>query len=255
MSFGIGSYLIVTGLLFLAGIVDAIGGGGGLISLPAFLIVGVPPHMAVATNKLSAATGTLLAVIRFIKNDLISLKLAIPSCTAAMIGSFLGSKVSLLIPESYFNIILVIMLPIAAFLVLNKKLFKDNGKEVLVVEKKTYITATVAALFIGFYDGFYGPGTGTFLLIAFTVFAHLSVKHSNANAKIINCTTNITALVVFATSGKVLVLLGLVGAVANLFGGYIGSSLAMSKSNKVTKPVIIFVLLLLAIKVIREYFF
>ena len=131
------TFLIVCPFLFLAGLIDAIGGGGGLISLPAYLIAGLPPHAAVATNKLSSACGTTLATLRFIKNGLVNLKLAIPSVIAAIIGSSIGANLSLLIKEEIMLYIMIAILPICAFLVLNKKLFHDGGENEITLDRRT----------------------------------------------------------------------------------------------------------------------
>lgn len=253
MNLSIEAYLIVCPLLFFAGFVDAIGGGGGLISLPAYLIAGVPPHMAIATNKLSASFGTTMATARFIKNGLVNFKLAIPAVIAACVSSMLGARVTLLIDERYMFYVLIIVLPISAFLVLNKKLFNDNGSDEIVLNRRTYLTATIAAFVIGFYDGFYGPGTGTFLIIAFTIFAKLSIGTANAQAKVINLTTNISSLIVFGLSGKLLIPIGLAAAIFNMVGGYLGSGLVMKRGSQIAKPSIIFVLILLGLKVVGVY--
>ena len=247
------TFLIVCPFLFLAGLIDAIGGGGGLISLPAYLIAGLPPHAAVATNKMSSTCGTALATFRFIKNKLVNFKLAIPSVIAAIIGSSIGANLSLLVSDKIMLYIMIAVLPICAFLVLNKKLFNDNGEDTVTLNQKTYLTATIAALLIGLYDGFYGPGTGTFLIIAFTIFAKLSIKKANAQAKVINLTSNITSLVVFILNGEVLFPLGLAAAVCNMLGGYIGAGLVMKNGAKIVKPSIIIVLILLALKILGIY--
>lgn len=247
------TFLIVCPFLFLAGLIDAIGGGGGLISLPAYLIAGLPPHAAIATNKLSSTCGTTTATLRFIKNGLVNLKLAVPSVIAAIIGSSFGANLSLLIKEEIMLYIMVAILPICAFLVLNKKLFHDGGENEITLDRRTYITATIAALVIGMYDGFYGPGTGTFLIIAFTVFAKISMKTANAQAKVINLTSNITSLIIFLINGEVLFSVGIVAAACNMLGGYIGAGLVMKNGAKIVKPSIIFVLILLALKVAGVY--
>ena len=181
------TFLIVCPLLFLAGFVDSIAGGGGLISLPAYLFAGLPMHSAIATNKLSSACGTLLATGRFIRRGLVSLRLSIPSVICAFIGSAIGARLSLLVSERVLKYMLFIILPIAAFFVLNRHTFQnDSGDDTLRLDRRTYLTAAISAFLIGGYDGFYGPGTGTFLLIAFTVFARLSVSRANAQAKVVN---------------------------------------------------------------------
>ena len=253
MNITLDTFLIVCPFLFLAGLIDAIGGGGGLISLPAYLIAGLPPHAAVATNKLSSACGTTLATYRFVKNGLVNLKLAIPSVLAALIGASIGANLSLLLNEEIMLYIMVGILPLCAFLVLNKKLFHDGGNNVITLNKNTYKIAIIAALIIGMYDGFYGPGTGTFLIIAFTVFAKLSIKTANAQAKVINLTSNITSLVIFLLNKEVVFSIGLAAAACNMLGGYIGAGLIMKNGAKITKPSIIIVLVLLALKVFGIY--
>jgi len=247
------TFLIVCPFLFLAGLIDAIGGGGGLISLPAYLIAGLPPHAAIATNKMSSTCGTALATFRFIKNNLVNFKLAIPSVIAAIMGSTIGANLSLLVNESIMLYVMVAILPVCAFLVLNKKLFHDGGEDEVKLNKRTYITATVAAFIIGMYDGFYGPGTGTFLIIAFTIFAKLSIKTANAQAKVINLTSNITSLLIFLLNGEVILTVGLAAAACNMVGGYIGAGLVMKNGAKIVKPSIILVLILLALQILVVY--
>ena len=245
-------FLIVCPLLFLAGFVDSIAGGGGLISLPAYLLAGLPTHLAIGTNKLSSACGTSLTTIRFIRNGLVRWKLALPGVAAAMLGSALGSRLSLMADERLIRGLLLAVLPVAAFLVLNRRLFPDREQDEEVSASRTLTVCVAAALLIGFYDGFYGPGTGTFLIVAFTVFARLSVGTANAQAKVINLTTNLTALAVFLRGGTVLAPLGLAAAGCNMLGNYIGSGLAMSKGAKITRPIILAVLALLLVKLVSE---
>ena len=247
------TFLIVCPLLFLAGLVDSIGGGGGLISLPAYLFAGLPVHMAIATNKLSSACGTSLATARFIRKGLVNLKLAIPSVAAALVGSSLGAQFSLAISEEVMKYILFAVLPIAAFFVLNRHLFQDSEKHEAVADRRTLAVCVIAAFVIGMYDGFYGPGTGTFLIIAFTVFAKMTVNSANAQAKVINLTSNIASLTVFLINGQVLIPLGLAAAACNMAGNWIGSGLAISKGARIVRPVILLVLLLLLLKLIFNF--
>ena len=146
------------------------------------------------------------------------------------------------------------MLPVAAFFVLNKKLFPDTGSDQVLVNRRTLTVSAVASLVIGLYDGFYGPGTGTFLIIAFTVLACLSVGEANAQAKAINLSTNLSSLAVFLAGGQVVIPLGLAAAACNMLGNYIGSGLALSRGAKITRPIILTVLGLLLIKLLYEGF-
>ena len=246
------SFLIVCPLLFLAGLVDSIGGGGGLISLPAYLFAGLPAHMAIATNKLSSACGTSLATARFIRKGLVNFRLAVPSVIMAAAGSSLGARLSLLVDEAVLKYILLGVLPVAAFFVLNRHLFRDGGQQAA-ADRKTLAVCCVSAFVIGMYDGFYGPGTGTFLIIAFTVFTRMAVGSANAQAKVINLTSNITSLAVFLLNGQVLIPLGLAAAVCNMAGNWVGSGLAISKGTRIVRPVILLVLILLLIKILFNF--
>ena len=254
MELSVETFLMVCPLLFLAGLIDAIGGGGGLISLPAYLLAGLPPHAAIATNKMSSTCGTAVATFRLIRHRLADFRIAVPSVAAGVAGSAAGAKLSLLVDEKIMLYIVVIILPVCAFLVLNKKIFNDKISEQQVSRRRVYITAVAAALLIGVYDGFYGPGTGTFLIIAFTVAAKMNIQQANAQTKIINLTTNVTSLVIFLLNGQVVILLGLAAAVCNMIGGYIGAGLMMEKGSKIVRPSIIFVLILLFIKILTDFF-
>lgn len=243
-------FLIVCPMLFLAGLVDAIGGGGGLISLPAYLLAGVPVHHAIATNKLSSTCGTCLTTIQFIRKGLVNWHLTVPTIAAAIAGSSLGANASLAVGDGVMEKVLFVVLPVVAFVVLHPKLFHDNGTEAFRMDAKAWAAALLSAAVVGFYDGFYGPGTGTFLIIAFTVFTHMNMRSANAQAKVINLTTNITSLTIFFLNGQVVFLLGLAAAACNMAGNYLGANLALSQGSRITRPVILLVLFLLFLKVL-----
>lgn len=253
MELTITSFLIVCPLVFLAALVDAIGGGGGLISLPAFLFAGLPPHMAVGTNKLTSSCGTTVVTLRLLKNKLIDLKFAVPAILMAIAGASVGSYIALIVPEEVFLKIMVFILPVIAVLVLNKKIVRDDGADVIEHTVRNYIVVGIVAFVVGIWDGMYGPGTGTFLIIAFTAILKMSMKSSNGLAKIVNLTTNITALVIFLMNGRVVIPLGLAGAACNMLGGYIGAGLAIRNGSKIIRPVILLVLGLLLIKILFDF--
>ncbi|MGI5976377.1 MAG: sulfite exporter TauE/SafE family protein [Candidatus Limivicinus sp.] len=247
------TFLIVCPLVFLAGLVDAIGGGGGFISIPAYLIAGLPPHAAIATNKFSSSCGTTLATSRFIKNGLVNFRLAVPGAAAVAVGAAIGANISLRIDEKILSGIMTVVLPLCAFVVLNKKLFNDSGSDEIVLNRKTYFAVCLTSFAVGIYDGFYGPGTGTFLIIAFTAWAKLSVRTANAQAKFINLASNLASLTVFIINGEVIWPLALAAAACNMLGGYAGAGLVMKNGTKIVKPVIIFVLILFVLKMLGLY--
>lgn len=243
-------FLIICPMLFLAGLVDAIGGGGGLISLPAYLLAGVPMHNAIATNKLSSTCGTTLTTVRFIRQGLVNWKIAVPTILFAILGSSAGANLSMRMDEKVMQNILFFVLPVVAFVVMNPKLFRDSVEGSLEFSTKLWIAVIASSFLVGIYDGLYGPGTGTFLIIAFTVFAKMDMRSANAQAKVINLTTNITSLTIFLMNGQTILLLGLAAAACNMAGNYLGSSLALKQGSKITRPIIVLVLILLFLKVL-----
>lgn len=251
------TYLIVCPFVFLAGLVDAIGGGGGLISLPAYLIAGLPPHNATATNKLSATCGTALATARFARQRLIDWPAALPAMVTALVGAWCGAHLNLLVPGEALTYVLYAVLPITAFLVLRKDTFRERAPETDAptpeVRHKTALVSAAAALVIGVYDGFYGPGTGTFLILAFSLLAKMDVRSANGQCKAVNLTTNITSLAVYLRSGNALIVLGLVAAACNMLGSWIGSGLAIKAGARITRPIILLVLALLLLKVLGVF--
>nr|MCR4706658.1 TSUP family transporter [Clostridiales bacterium] len=202
--------------------------------------------------KLSSACGTSLSFARFFRRGFVSPKLAGPSVAAALVGSALGARLSLSVSEESMKYILFIVLPVAAFFVLNPHIFRDRGGSAA-ADRKTLLIVVLSAFFIGGYDGFYGPGTGTFLIITFTVFAGMSVNAANGQAKAINLASNVASLAVYLVNGQVLFLLGLAGAVCNMVGCYLGSGLALSKGTKIVRPVILAVLVLLFLKILLGF--
>lgn len=243
-------FLVVCPLLFLAGFVDAVGGGGGLISLPAYLLAGLPYQVAVGCNKLSATCGTVLTAARFMKNGFINFKLSVPTIFAAILGSSVGANLMLQMDNFFMQTLLLVLLPISAVVVMHPKLFRDNPHGQLQLNAKTWITAITVALVMGFYDGFYGPGSGTFIIIAFTLFAKMSLPQANAQTKVINLTTNITSLTILLMEGSVLLPPGLAGAVCNMSGSYLGTGIAIKNNTRITRPVILLVMILLFVKIL-----
>lgn len=246
---GIHTFLIVCPLVFLAGFVDAIAGGGGLISLPAYMFAGVPVHNAIATNKLSSATGTFVSTFRLVKNKRIDWYFAPGTIICALVGSVAGANLALIISDEILKAVLVVLLPIVAFCVL-----RDKNLEVTVPDgmtrRKQYLIAAVCSLGIGIYDGFYGPGTGTFLLLAFTKLSKMNLEKATGNVKVVNLASNISALITFIFAGKTLWGLGIAASCFSIAGHYFGAGMVMHNGVKIIKPIILVVLILLLIKVI-----
>ena len=243
-------FLIICPMTFLAGLIDSITGGGGLISLPAFLFAGLPMHSAIATNKLSSTIGTTVSTVRYCKNGFYDKKLAVPGIVCALMGSVIGAKIVLLVDDKYLRWMMIVILPIVAVTVLMDK--NHSEKEPTLSLKAQIVIVAAAGLIIGIYDGFYGPGTGTFLLLALTKLAQMDIRTASGNVKLINLSSNFAALFTFLFSGYVNVTLGLAGALFCLIGHYMGAGLVMKNGSKIVKPIILVVLVLLFAKIILE---
>lgn len=238
--------------VFTASLVDAVAGGGGIISLPVYLISGLPAHMAIGTNKLSSCIGTSVSTMRYIKNGFVDWKLAIPSVLVALPGAYLGAELQLMVDENLLKYFLIVILPFVAFMVLRQKSFPEERQEVNPSFQKAVVFGF--SFLISIYDGFYGPGTGTFLLLAFCNLGKIDIRTASGNMKIVNFTSNISALAAIFFAGEVLIPLGLIASLFSIAGHYVGSGLTIKNGSKVVRPVIILVLLLLTIKVAVEVF-
>ena len=180
--------IVVLGV-FLASFIDSMAGGGGIISVPIYFLAGLPAHLALGTNKLSAGIGTMVSTSRFIKNGFIDWKLGVPSVFLALIGAHFGTRLQLAVDEKYLKAMLLVVLPFVAFAVLRQHSFPEERGEI--EEKKQLSIVLSASLLIGMYDGFYGPGTGTFLLLIFCNLAKLDLRTASGNVKLVNLSSNI----------------------------------------------------------------
>ena len=242
---------IICPLVFAASLLDAVAGGGGLISLPAYLIAGLPPHNAIATNKLSASIGTVASTGRFIKNKCVDWPTAIPSAALAVIGSIAGARLILAISDQVIRYIMLALVPILAFVVLKKRDLSESSLEPISRRRQFFIIC-LFALIVGMYDGFYGPGTGTFLLIAYTQLAKLPLRLAAGNVKIANLSSNVGSLAVFLINNQANVPIGLISAVFAVAGHFLGAGLLLKNGAKVVKPFVLVVLGLLFVRLIYD---
>lgn len=243
-------FLIVCPLVFLAGFVDSIAGGGGLISFPAYLLAGVPVHVILGTSKLSAFPGAIVAAARFAKSGLVQWKLALPCGLIAALGAFAGARIALGVDEAVIRSLMVVVLPVVAFYVLRSKPDPGEEEKAELPFEKLLIPSLAASFVIGAYDGFYGPGTGTFLILVFAGPLKMHMKHSAGISKVVNLAADIGALLTFTASGKVNVALGVAAALFCMAGSYFGSSLVVNNGQKIVRPVILTVLVLLFAKIL-----
>lgn len=237
---------------FTAGFIDSIAGGGGLLTIPAFIIAGVPPKIALGTNKFQATLGTSISTGNFIHKGKVSLKIVTSGILFALVGSFIGSKVIISLNPDIVGKIIVFLLPLGIIATLTPR--KVTIESQILSKTDIFIKVPVICLIIGFYDGFFGPGTGSFLALSFYVFMKLNLIEATANAKVFNFLSNLGALAAFISSGKVLYSLGLPMALCNMAGNYLGSHLVLKKGSKVIRIFLLIVLAILSITLIWKFF-
>lgn len=230
-------FMLVATLLaiasFVAGFIDSIAGGGGLITMPALLLAGVPPQTALGTAKFAANLGTMVASFNFIRAKKVVWQLVIYGIVFSLIGSYVGAKCVLAIEEETVAIIVLILLPIAmmaSFIPKKSKEIKNQWSK-----PALYFGVPLVCFSLGFYDGFFGPGAGTLLILAFHIFFGVTLSAASGTAKIFNLTSNIGATITFVIAGKCALALGVPMALANITGNYLGSKLVISKGDAVVK--------------------
>ena len=244
-------FLIVCPLAFIAGFVDSIAGGGGLISLPAFIFAGLPVHNAIATNKLASTMGTTIATIRYALNGYMVKMFVAVGIICGLTGSCMGSNLALVTDAQVFKIFMLVALPPIAYFVLHTKDLDAFSAQPLPQGRALALTAGIA-LTLGVYDGLYGPGTGTFLMLLLTAVGHQDVRTAAGTTKAINLSTNFAALVVFLVNGVVLLPLGLAAGAFNIAGNYVGSGSFVQKGSAIVRPIMLVVIVLFAIRLVFD---
>jgi uncharacterized membrane protein YfcA len=218
---------------FIAGLVDAVAGGGGLIQLPLLLAIfpEYPIPLLFGTNKLSSIAGTASAAVRYSIHVKLPMNIVIPGSFAALIGSALGASSVNLIPHAVLKpLVLILLILVGSYTFLKPGFGSTHTRPV--ITRFIPAGAAVAGFSIGFYDGFFGPGTGSFLIFIFIRLFGLDMLHSSAAAKTLNLATNLAAVIIFALSSSILWKTGLIMAAANIAGAQTGAHLAIRHGNK-----------------------
>ena len=241
--------------VFFAGLMDGIAGGGGLISLPTYLMAfhGLPMYYVLGTNKLSSCLGTFFSTARFVKNGYVDWRLFSPAIFLALLGSTGGTWLQHHTPDVVLKYTLLVVLPVVAVMVLRGRQWPDEPESVEF--KKQAIVVWAAALLIGAYDGYYGPGTGTFLMIVLVRFGKLDTRKAAGGVKTINLASNLGSLFTAIMAGYVYFGVGLIAAVASMAGHYMGAGLAIKNGSRIVRPAVVLVLVLLTLKVGSELLF
>jgi uncharacterized membrane protein YfcA len=243
--------LLLCFVYFAAGFIDSVAGGGGLIAIPAFLLTGVSPELALGTNKLAATLGTASSLLNYARSGLVYWRLALIGLPAALLGSAFGSRVILFFDSAIIGKLIVLLLPLAMAVTLIPK--KDKGVKEL-TPKLLYILTPLVCLVVGFYDGFFGPGAGSFFILALHLAVGLGLLQASATSKIFNLATNLGSLAVFMAYGKVLYLIGLPLALANIAGNLLGSRLAIRIGPEFVRRVLWVSLALLFISLLWKFY-
>jgi len=237
-----------------AGFIDSIAGGGGLISLPALLAVGIPAHVALGTNHFQSMFGTLFATLNYARKSKVVWKAALVGIPFALVGAYIGAEMTLFISVKTLARILIILLPPAAILMFfSNSLLKGKGAGRADHKISLFIVAVIC-LIIGAYDGFFGPGTGTFLIVLLVLFCKMPLINASATAKSFNLAAGIGSFVTFMLAGKILYMLGIIMAIANIAGNLTGSSLAIKKGNPLIQKFVFIAIGLLFVYLVWNYF-
>jgi hypothetical protein len=240
---------------FLAGFIDAMVGGGGLIQLPVYFIL--QPHLSLvqtlASNKTSSFMGTCVAAVRYIKNVKIDWKHLLPAAIAALVGAFGGAMlVSFIHKEQFMPFIIVILTLVLIYTIFKRQLGLHHVDKQL-SKTRYYVYAITIGGIIGLYEGAIGPGTGSFLIFAFIVLFGYNFLNASANAKVINLVASFSALCLFLVQGNIVWKLAIPVGICNMAGGYMGSHFALKKGSGFIRIFFILVVLALIIKLGYDY--
>ena len=238
--------LLLAGVALCAGTVDAIAGGGGLLTVPALLLAGLPPHLALGTNKGQSVFGSLAATARFARGGLLDRRRAAVGCPFALLGSLAGATLVLSVPPRILRgLVLALLLGAAAFVALRGRAPPGGRPD---RPRVGDALAAAIALVVGAYDGFFGPGTGTFLIVAFVALLGDGLTEASAAAKAVNFASNLAAVVLFALRGAVVWRLALPMAAAQLLGGFAGAHLTVRRGDRLVRRAAVITALAFAAK-------
>lgn len=234
MNLSIFQYAFLILASFFAGFVDSIAGGGGLITVPSFLAVGIPPHLALGTNKLQSTFGALTASYHYTKSGLVK-PLTIWN---GILWTFLGASVGTIVIQLISSEILKYIIPCLLVVIFVYTLISPNAG---LLDRHARISKnlfyTIFGLMLGFYDGFFGPGTGSFWALAIVFFLGMNLQSATAHTKILNCVSNAASLIFFLIGGNVLISLGCITGLAQIVGATIGSHLVIKKGARFVRIV------------------
>ena len=246
--------LILCPLIFLAAFIDSIAGGGGLISLPAYLFVGLPIHTAYGTNKFPASMGLATAMANYLRFGFVDYPAAVSGGIFAFFGSVIGTRLALSLSPRALQISLMVILPLAGIFILGKRGADNVRIKNPPGSRLKLLFSSLIGLVFGCYDGFFGPGAGMFMTIALTGLVGLDLIKSAGTARVINFSSNITSMVTWLINGKILFPIAIPCMICSVAGGFLGSRMAMKIGKKLIRLILILVAALLFIKILVDLF-
>ncbi|MBN1930206.1 MAG: TSUP family transporter [Desulfobacterales bacterium] len=245
-------YIILWFAGLLAGFVDSIAGGGGLISLSALLSVGIPPHLALGTNKLQSSFGSFTAAMNYSRNGLVSFRDILPGIVFTAIGASLGTiAIQHITADILKHIIPGLLFAIFLFILFSPEL----GTKDQIAKIRESLFYGIFGLVLGFYDGFFGPGTGTFWAMGFVLILGLNLKRATAYTKVVNFTSNIISLIVFILGNHVLFIAGMVMGIGQAMGAVMGSNLVVIRGIRFIRVFLLTVVALTIMNLIYTTYF
>lgn len=242
------SLLFLCPIIFLASFVDAVSGGGGLLSLPAFIFTGMPVHSAYGCNKVSCGFSTCMSSYRFFKNGMIDRKVALMTGIVTFACSLCASRIVLSLPDRPLKIMVLASMPFVAILILINKRYSEEDHSSELSAKKKYSACVLTGVIMGFYDGLLGPGSGTLAIIVYTKFFRYDLKTASGNAKIAVLASMLAASFSYIFAGKVIWSITIPVALCGILGGYLGAGMAIKKGARFIRPMMLFIAALLIVK-------
>ena len=242
---------VLMGAAFFAGFIDSVAGGGGLLSLPATLLMGLPPHLALGTGKFMAAVGTTASFITYARNKAVVWRVAAVGVVFSFLGSAAGSETALRVDNAVLGKVILVLLPLAALMTFMP--VRKGTREKAIGPFALYVLTPVICLAIGFYDGFFGPATGSFMLLSLHFALGLNLIAASATAKAFNLASNVSSLAVFLLSGKVYWFAAIPMAIANMAGNILGSRLALRSGPQLVRRMLLISLCLLFATLVWRY--
>ena len=237
---------------FIAGFVDAIAGGGGLITVPALLLCGVPPHATLGTSKFASTLGSLTALWTFARNHLVEMRIAPAGFLAAVAGAMAGSALTMLIDSAVLGRVLFFLLPVGLMLSLLSG--RSFSMEAPLPERHLWLRVILVGFLIGMYDGFFGPGAGSFYIIALHLCLRMGLVRASATAKVFNMASNAGAFLMFASGGVVIYTLGIPLAISSILGNQLGVRLAIRVGARAVRGFLYVTLTLLLTTLAYRFF-